>query len=288
MLHIHLALAAALLTAQVSVALPAARLHGLDRLYFERVEGPGDSLPVPQVVGSLLPDSIESSVPAHETADTRARPENVEVRDFSLPLPGWPRELRLRQVIRREPPRITDLWWALYDGGQRTDAWYFKADPARTENKILANYEIEDVAAADGNGFVLRVRGSMFRPQGAWSMTGKALTFSAGGDAFRLLRVRNAFGFFRDYDTGGAPSSLDVATEREVRGRFQRRESRSVPDSVLSACGFRDPLADETSDSSWAGLEASALCVTRRPGARRSHRGLDEPSFVERGGRPED
>jgi hypothetical protein len=282
----HSLLTAALLAAQASVAVPTARLDGLDRLYFERVEGPGRPLAVPQVVGSLLPESIEPAGSARETADAQAQPADLDVRDFPLPLPRWPRELRLRQVIRWELPRISDLWWALYDGGRRTDVWHFRADSTRAATKILSNYEIEDVSAAEGDSLVLRVRGTMFRPQGAWSMTGKALTFSARGETLQLARVRNAFGFFRGYDIGGTPPSIDASTEREVGGRFEVRQYLAVPDRILSACGFRDPTTDEAVDASWADLEASALCVTKKPGARTSYRRLDEPSFVERGGGP--
>ena len=65
------------------------RLEGLDRLYFARV--------------ARLPDT--------------AALEGVSVRDVSLPVPGWPRTVVLRQVIA-PGARIDELGLALYDGGR--------------------------------------------------------------------------------------------------------------------------------------------------------------------------
>jgi hypothetical protein len=211
---------------------------------------------------------------------------DVQVRDFRLPLQGSPNELSLRQIQIGAEFRITELWWALYVNGQRSDVWYFSAKPDRTENKFLSNDEIEAAGASGSDSLELRVRGIMFRPQGAWWVTGKVFSFSRCGDTLTLSRVRNAFGFFRSYEVGGPPPPITVLTEGEVRGRFETRSYDSVPDEILRGCGFQDPLLIDNWEFNWVGLERTASCVTKKAGARISYRGLGEPSFVERGGRP--
>lgn len=268
--------------------MPAMRLQGLDRLYFEHVGEPGRPLKVPPSVVSLLPEVMR---PAGATHETRHNSEDtletdVEVRDFPLPSLETPGVLTLRQIIlNQETARVTDLWWALYDSGRRSDVWHFRADPMRTDNKSLSNYEIEAVSVAAGGGLELRVRGEMFRPQGAWSITGKIFIFSMSDGSLSFARVRNVFGFFHDYDLGGSSPATDVSTEREFNGGFEIRSYDSVGDKVLRACRFRDPLSDKNWKFDWAETEKSALCLSQKPGARSSRRGLDEPSFVEREGR---
>jgi hypothetical protein len=257
------------LTLGVAAEKPPRRLEGLDRLYFDHLGGPGDT---PAVDPSLAPDLGAALAPI----DTQKKSEV-----FTLPVDDA--KLVLVQVVDDSHPRIFEVWWALYDGGRRSDVWHFQAFPTRTDNKMLSNYAIDSVAAA-GDGFELRVRGIMFRPQGAWWVTGKTFTFGASPEGFRLTRVRNDFGFFQGYDLGEAPP-IDVATEREAAGRFEVRTYAGVPDKTLRRCGFRDPWLDEEWSFRWEELERVALCVTAVRGAKRTYRAVDAPSFIERGGR---
>lgn len=78
---------------------------------------------------------------------------------------------------------------ASYDDGRRSDVCFFRADPVQNENKALSNYEIDSVLAAD-RSVELKIWGMMFRPQGAWWITGKVFSFSLSGDSLTLSRVR--------------------------------------------------------------------------------------------------
>jgi hypothetical protein len=276
-------------SAEASAALSPLRLQGLDRVYFQHVGGPEDRSAMSPSVGALLPEVILAANSEPKTTAKQGDDENeVQVRDFRLPLQRSARRLFLRQiVVDRETSRATELWWALYDDGRRSDVWYFSANRMENENKALSNYEIESASASGSDSLELRVRGMMFRPQGAFWITGKAFSFSSQGDTLALSRVRNVFGFFRDYDTGDTPPSIDVVTERETGGRFETRSYNSVPDGVLRHCQFRNPT-DENWEFTWAQMESTALCVSHEARVRTSYRRLDEPSFVERGGKPSD
>ena len=61
----------------------------------------------------------------------------------------------------------------------------------------------------------------------------------------------------------------------------------SKREKALRKCGFQDPLIDPRHMLSWRELERVALCITQKPGAKRSSRAFNEPSFIERGGRPQ-
>jgi len=124
----------------------------------------------------------------------------------------------------------------------------------------------------------------VFRPQGAWSVMGKVLTFSTSDADLVFSRVCNAFGFFQGYALGDAPSRIDISTERELKGRFEERTFIAVPERLLRECKFRDPQMDENWKFSWKELERIALCVTKKPGVKTTFRSLDKPSFIERGG----
>jgi hypothetical protein len=235
---------------------PRLRLEGLDRLYFSRV--------------SSLPDTSAL--------------DGVSVRDISLPVPGWPRPVVLHQVIVAGA-RIDELWLALHDGGQRGDVWHFQARPDLTDGKLLPNYSVV-AARASGDTVVLDLAGSMYRPQGGWWVHGKAVTLAVRGEALVLQRVRGTYGFIHDYDRGGDadPPALSVMTEREVDGRFERRELSPVSVAAIRACGA--DVVDDQIESGSADLETVAACVTRDPRSKVTWRRLDEPSFAERGYQP--
>ena len=256
------------------------RLRGLDRLYFTQV-GSAERLTAPPSVGALLPRTLARSK-ALPPSDKSDEADTVELAftDFPLPLPSWPRSVLIRQVVDFSLPRITELWLALYDGGRRSDVWHFQANPSLNGNKLLPNYWIEDTRAGPDGGVIVRLRGSMVRPQGAWWLTGKVVTLTAANGVLGFAHVRNAYGFNHAYDLGGeTPPALDVNTEREVGGRFERRDLDPVPADVMKACG--DPSDD--SEHTWEELEAIAECVTRAPGSKVSSRTPQQPSFAERG-----
>jgi len=233
------------------------RLEGLDRLYFSRV--------------ARLPDT--------------AALEGVSVRDIPLPVPGWPRSVVLRQVIA-PGARIDELWLALHDGGQRSDVWHFRARPDLTDGKLLPNYSVAGARTSEGGTIVLDLVGSMYRPQGGWWVHGKAVTLAVRGEALVVRHVRGTYGFIHDYDRGGdadAPA-LSVMAEREVEGRFERRELSPASVAAIKACGA-DVEDDHVAPGS-ADLETVAACVTRDPRSKVTWRRLDEPSFAERGYKP--
>ena len=129
-----LVIASALLTGRVAAAVPAARLQGLDRLYFEHVGVPGGPVTIPTRVARFLPEAIPTN--SHSNSSTLMSPETHGwIRDFPLPVKNTPRGLLVRQiVVSEETARIKELWWALYDDGNRSDVWYFRGDPTRTGN----------------------------------------------------------------------------------------------------------------------------------------------------------
>jgi hypothetical protein len=272
-------LTALLVVVQTSVVKMPARLKGLDRLYFQNVGEPGAVLDASPVVASLLPELLRES----DFSRKPMSPEEYNVRDFRLPSGSWGRKLWLRQIVDFSHLRIHKLWWALYDDERRSDVWYF--EPLPQDGKILSNYEIENVSTAGKGSVVLLVRGSMYRPGGAWWEVGKVFTFLGSEDGLTFSRVRNAFGFFQGYDLGNEPASIDVSTEKESRGRFEERTFTTKQEKALRKCGFQHPAMVVGPDLSWRELERVALCITQKPSAKRSSRAFNEPSFIERGGR---
>jgi hypothetical protein len=274
---------------QAALAQSVVRLQGLDRLYFEHVGGTQDHSAVPTFLAAFLPPemlaaNISPRKAVHQLMDGELE-LRVEVRDFRLPLEHTSSDLFVRQINAGwETQRITQSWWALYDHGRRSDVWYFTADPERTETKALWNYEIQ-AASASADGVELRVYGSMFRPQGAWWVSGKTLSFSVNDGTLRFSRVRNDFGFFRDYDLGQAPPALDVRTEREVGGHFEVLSYDKIGDKTLRACRFQDSSLDEHWEFDWTRMERTTQCIAEKVKPEASYRGLDQPAFIERGGK---
>lgn len=233
-------------------------------MYFERVDV------VPQEMRAFLTDTLAKA--AHE-AD-----EDVAVRDVALP---GARRAVLREVVDARHPRISETWWAVYDGGRRSDVWRYSAASALAGGKALVNLRLEDVAAGDGGSVVIRLAGRMSRPQGAWAIAGKVLTLRPETDGLAFTHLRNAYGFFHGYDTGDTPPTVAVASEREAGGGFEERRLDPAPVAVLARCGFRDPEEEELS---WDALDRAAACVTGTPGHATARRTRDEPSFSERDG----
>jgi hypothetical protein len=268
---------AALALVAVSSASPpptAPRMHlrGLDRLYFTHVGG-AETLTAPAEVARRLPLTLPTS---------RGNPTiDGVVADFPLPLPPGRAALTLRQVVDASHPRISELWLALYDGGRRSDVWHYRAYP-NPDGKLLPNYWIESTRPGPNGGVLLRLRGEMVRPQGAWWATGKIVALADGDGALTFAHVRNAFGFRHDYDRDedGEPPT-HVRTEREAGARFEEHALEPAPAEVMKACGL--PFPGEAVSGDWEELEAMAECIARAPGNSVSFRTPEEPSFAERG-----
>jgi hypothetical protein len=248
------------------VALAALRLVGLERMYFERVDT------VPPEMSAFLTDRL--------TKAAHGADEDVAVRD--VPLPGADRAV-LREVVDTRHPRIFETWWAVYDGGRRSDAWRYSASNGLATGKVLVNLRLEDVAAGDGGSVVVRLSGRMSRPQGAWSIAGKVLTLRPSKDGLAFAHLRNAYGFFHAYDTGDVPPSIAVASERADGDGFEERRLDPAPAAALTRCGFSDP-DERTVAPSWDELDRAAACITDSPGHATTRRTRDEPSFSERAG----
>jgi hypothetical protein len=229
----------------------------------------------------LLPLTIVRTAKLGDPANSGG----VSVIDIPLPVPRWPRPAVLRQVVV-SGARIDELWLALYDGARRSDVWRFQALPELTDGKLLPNYWVGRARAGDGDTVVLDVLGSMYRPQGGWWTDAKDVTLAFRGEALALQRVRTVYFFTHDYDRGQDPDApaFGVLVEREVEGRFERRDLYPVSVAAIKACG-----ADVEEDRIEPGpedLETVAECVTRDPKSKVTWRGLDEPSFAERGYKP--
>ena len=173
----------------------------------------------------------------------------------------------LRQVVV-SGERIDELSLALYDGGRRSDVWRFQALPELTDGKLLPNYWVGGARAGDADTVVLDVFGSMYRPQGGWWTNGKDVTLALRGEALALQRVRSAYGFIHDYDRGEDPDApaFTVLIEREVEGRFERRDLYPVSVAAIKAAAGRRGRPHRA-----------------RPGGPGDRRGMRDPRSEERG-----
>jgi hypothetical protein len=261
------------------------RLQGLDRMYFSRAAAPGGSLSgAPQTARMLLPETLEK--PQYVSTDSKPVDSEglVFARDLEFPLGSPGHRVWIREVIDSHHPRISELWWALYDQGRRSDVWYFTVDPDQADGKVLSNYRLEDISLLAKDRVVFRVRGEMFRPAGAWWIVGKEFIFHADDRVIDLVQVQNTFGFFHSYDIGDSGAVLSVSTEREVNGRLEERSMGVVSGTGARACGFRDPQEDRT--PSWRELLRVAQCITGHRDVKVAYRSLSSRSFVERGESP--
>lgn len=277
-----LAIAGLVVVMQTSVASAQLRLEGLERLYFDRIAGSGGQIPSSMNLAVLLPETLQNPGLPSTLQGRKGLSDEITVRDFELPSEPSNRRLWVREIVDQSDARIAQLWWALYDGGRRSDVWYFTAIPDRTDKKMLTNYCLDSVSMPREDTVVFRVRGEMFRSGGAWWVVGQEWTFSVSDSAIKLSRVRNVFGLFRGYDTGEEPPPLSVSTEREIRDHFEIRALDAVPDNTLRECRFQDPMLDEDWKFSWDRLLEIAQCITNKPNAKVSVRDLNAASFIER------
>ena len=259
------------------------RFAGLEGLYFERTDDPGRGAWRADAVRCLLPERLPPGPCARAAADE----EDLSVRDVPLAIGGASGRVVLRQVHDRVH-RITEQWWCLYQNGRRSECWFFAPDPQRTENKLLADYEVAEVRAPEPGRIVLRSCGRMLRPQGAWWWHGKDFAFTVSGTTLRFDHVLGRFYFSRGYDLGEKEQPpLSVSIERPVPGseRLETRSINPVTEAMIERCRYRDPLNVEGETVTCADLERSAQCLTSGPEAEVRSRERREPSFIERGGK---
>jgi hypothetical protein len=186
-------------------------------------------------------------------------PIGVEIRDFRLPL-GKSSDVWLRQIILEETERIPSSWWALYDRSRRSDVWSYRAYPDHHGHKVLTNYEIVDVLPS-ASGFDLRIYGSMFRPGGASSVTGKTFQFSRRDQTLGLSRVLNNFGFFQDYDS----DEISLMTERPTQGRVELLDYDNIREQTMDSCNLPD---QDEGNFNWTRMERAASCIAQKEKAR--------------------
>ena len=254
------------------------QLKGLEKIYFQRAEREESIRNNLINVISLLPVTLAKT----EFSDVRrilGQDEyQVTVSDYKIPIKDS--ELWLREVIDHSHPRISKLWWVVYDNGRRGDIWYYTAYPERNDNKLLPNYKINSVFVDAEDLVTIQVDGSMFRPGGFWTIKGISLTFSPESANITLTRVINVFSILHGYNDDDA---LEVRSEQVVKDLIEHRDYTAATEDILNGCGLGDLFGEEGTEYSWEDLKQGAFCITNRPGAKISYREFDEPSFIERG-----
>lgn len=291
---------AAATAAEVPAAGP--RFAGLERLYFERLDDPagaassirrgGESSPLADDLRRLLPAVLaEGAGPmvGERTIEPSIGPIGFGLAILDLPLLEGVAGagVFLRQVVDGTHPRIHEQFWALYAAGRRTDLWFFSPTPDRTDSKLVAPLQIEEVRRPDESSLLLRVSGAMTRPQGAGWFQGVDLIFDVDGTELRYRHAVRRYSFTYGYDLGSGSSALvsvEVLRQRDGRTVVEQRLLFDVPDELAGECGV-DPEYEFPSGT-FDEMAAIADCITSSPGAETRWRELDEPTFIERGGRP--
>lgn len=270
----------------VALLAPAAsaqvRLEGLDRVYFTRVAAAGKKLPADLSVAVLLPGTMKNPGYMPGSTDSEDSFSELTVHDFEINAPSSKRRLWIREIVDNSHPRIATLWWALYAGGKRSDVWYFSSYSKNTGSKLLSNYRLDSIAMPTKDVAVFQVQGDMFRPGGAWSVTGKEWTFTVSESSIKLKRVCNVFGFFYGYDKGQGYPPISVSTEKETADGYEIREVDAVPENVLRDCHFKDPLLDNEWEFTWDKQLEIAQCIIGKTNAILKVRNFNEASFIER------
>src|SRR5215468_9480379 len=94
-IRLLLVISPAILAGHVAAAVPAARLQGLDRLYFEHVGIPGGPVTLPTRVSKFLPEAIPTNSHSNPLMGEEA---HISIRDFELQVKLIPRGLLVRQI----------------------------------------------------------------------------------------------------------------------------------------------------------------------------------------------
>lgn len=271
----------AFIAVRYSAAQQEAKLYGIERVYFRPVLESDSNLMRQPNVASFLPIQLKSSDLGSNLNNSL---DEIAVRDFRLPFDPHGKELWIREIVNSEHHRIFETWWAMYAGGKRSCLWRFRADPRDNDDKALTNYVLDSVLQSGEHTIAVRVQGTMFRPQGAWWVTGKVFNFSIVDSGLVFSCIENTFGFFHGYNRGEDPP-ISVMSEELVDKRFRKREVYKTPEHILRLCGFRNPVTDDASQFNWIELRQVARCITERAGAKESFRAMYAPTFVERGGK---
>jgi hypothetical protein len=176
---------------------PAPRLLGLERVYFEAIDGPAARHPSvaqaidPKTLRLLLPEMLREGVRYWQPYSPRRTDRVLRATDFRVPSPSPSiQELLLREV-EDTSSGLPQQWWMLYADGCRVNGWYFTPAPQRSEGKLLTDLRIGAVTQPQAGQIAMAVHGEMQRPGGVhWSKSADLL-FSASGDAIRLEAVRD-------------------------------------------------------------------------------------------------
>ena len=261
-------MAAALLFGSVSVSSAQMRLMGLDRFYFDHMAGPGEQLPGLLLVIDSLPDNLRW--PAVDMVQDEA---GTIVQDFP--------------IVASDPDRV--LWWALYDGGFRSDLWTFAANRIRHDGKILSDYRLNaiveagsmveastQVDATQPRNLVLQVAGELDSAEG-WRRGGYEWTLTERGDSLVVTGARTVFDLYRP---AGEKSVIEAIGETSSEDRIQIAQVAAGP-SLLEACGLSDP-GEAAWEFSWTQLSEAAECLLAGPEAKRSIRTANDRTFLER------
>ena len=278
------------------------RFEGLERLYFERLTDPaaaggGVAEYLAEPLGRLLPDRLESGEgpePEPRVVTDLAGPTHfgLELRDFVFPNAqggGF-----LRQVVDATHPRLHSQYWAIYTGSERSDLHFFATfDPDRRVEsgggvKVLAPLELHEMRDRGDGTWILRVSGTVFRPQGAGWMYGTDLVFALAHGELRLLHVIRRYSLNFGYDLGEGRTARvaveEVGIEDGAKVLVRRIYDGELPANRTGECGF--DLLDGFPKGDFDELLELASCVAEWPESETVRRPLDSPSFLERGWRP--
>ena len=115
-------------TSKSAEKLPAynpVQFRGLERIYFEPVR---DTKNLTIQVKPLLPARLtQEKFPNGKHIDPDIYSDQdfyqVNVHDFKIPVNGF--DVWLREVRDHSHPRISKLWWAIYDNAKLCDIWYY-------------------------------------------------------------------------------------------------------------------------------------------------------------------
>lgn len=277
-------MAAALLFGSVTVTSAQMRLMGLDRFYFDHMAGPGEQLPGLLLVLDSLPDNLR-----WPTVDMVQDEDGTIVQDFPIVGLDPDRELWIRETRVTTKGGVDVLWWALYDGGFRSDLWTYAANRIRHDRKVLNDYRLNAIVEADSEAgtssdaglmrprnLILQVAGELDTPD-AWRRSGYEWILTVRDDSLVVTGVRTVFDLHRP---AGEASPIEVSGETASGDVIQIAQVAAGP-SLLEACGLSDP-GELAWEFSWSQLSTATECLLAGPEAKRTARSKDDRTFIER------
>lgn len=270
-------LAGALLVASVGVSHAQLRLMGLDRFYFDHMAGPGDQLPGLLLVIDSLPDNLRwPTIEAVEDED------GTIVQDFPIDGLDSERQVWVREIRVTTKGGVDIVWWALYDGGLRSDLWTYAANRIRHDGKVLNDYRLHSIVQAPSEptapkSLLFQVRGELDAKDG-WRRSGFEWTLSQREDSLVVSGCRTVFDLYRPAE---GDSSIEASAETASGDQVQVAHVKSTPD-LLAACGLSDP-GEAAWEFSWTQLSEAAQCLLGGAEAQQSTRSPDARTFIERG-----